>query len=343
MKILAIETSCDETAAAVTEGTHVLSSIKITQEIHSQWGGVVPSLARRDHEQNIDWVVQKTLDDAGVAAGEIGAIAVTQGPGLAIALEVGIKKAKDLCRQLRLPLVAVNHVEGHVLSALVDTDTHVRFPCAAIVISGGHTQVILVKKIGEYQILAESLDDDIGEAIDKGARMLGLTYPGGPALEKLAALGNPKVFSLPRPMAGREDNRFSYAGLKSAFYRLVQTLENLNETQKADLAAVYQSRVFEHLVRITTLVLTKQKENVIIRDLLVGGGVAANATLRTMIEHMGRQIDICVHYPTNMILCTDNAAMIGVAAGYMYDQGKFVPTEELDRIDRKPRMRVDET
>src|SRR3990170_454779 len=243
MLILAIETSCDETAAAVVEDTKVLSSIKWTQEIHSQWGGIVPSLAKRDHEARIESIINQALADAKSTKDNIGAVAVTVGPGLAIALEVGIKWAKKLAVMWHKPLIGINHIEGHILSALTP---EVRFPCMALVISGGHTQVIKVNKIGDYEILAQSLDDDIGEALDKGARMLGLPYPGGPALEKLAAQGDPIKYKLPLPMAGREGRAFSYSGLKTAFYRLVTQLHSYPVAQFepqeiSDLAAGYQA------------------------------------------------------------------------------------------------------
>lgn len=325
--ILSIETSCDETAAAVTSGTEILSSIKISQEIHSSWGGVVPSLAKRDHEKNIDYVINKALGSR-----DVDAIAVTVGPGLAIALEVGIKWAKKLAEEWHKPLIGVNHIEGHILSALTP---EVVFPCLALVISGGHTQIIRVDEIGKYKILAQSLDDDIGEALDKGARMLGLPYPGGPALEKLAAAGDPNKYKLPLPMAGREGKAFSYSGLKTAFYRLVNSSSDLN---KADLAACFQAMVFKHLVR--TLKIRLQESGFRVQDLLVGGGVAANIKLREEIKSLGDEVYLRVHYPANLMLCTDNAAMIGVAAGFKAARGEF---DDPDKIDRLPRWRVDET
>lgn len=348
MKILSIETSCDETAAAVTEGLNVLSSVKVTQEIHAQWGGVVPSLAKRDHEKNIDWVIEKTLAEAKSPMSEISAIAVTQGPGLAIALEVGIKKAKELAEKFNLPLIPVNHVEGHILSALVGGNINVDLPAVGMVISGGHTQIIKIDGIGKYQILAESLDDDIGEAIDKGARILGLNYPGGPALEKLARTGNAKKYPLPLPMARREGDKFSYAGLKSAFFRLAAKIQQengnneLSEEQKADLAAGFQQRVFEHLLRITKQVIFKAQEDAIIKDLLVGGGVAANQTLRSLIEKMAGELGIKVHYPETMVLCTDNAAMIGIVGNFLAEKGRMVKDLDINKIERLPRWRVDQ-
>lgn len=342
MKILAVETSCDETAAAVTEGTNILSSVKWTQEVHAKWGGVVPALAKRAHEEKIDGIVDAALRQAQCGFDEISAIAVTVGPGLAIALEVGISKAKELAHKYGKPLVGVNHIEGHILSALISAGNlkfeirNLKFPCAALVVSGGHTQVIWVEKIGKYKILAQSLDDDIGEALDKGARLLGLPYPGGAELEKRAAKGNPKRYPLPLPMAGREKDSFSYSGLKTAFYRLVNSLsQSPSEKDKADLAASYQAMVFKHLVRITKKVLEKNPTE----DLLVGGGVAANQELRERLRDLETEMGIKMHYPVNLMLCTDNAAMIGVAGGFKAERGEFA---DPDKIDRMPRWRVDD-
>src|SRR3989338_9215096 len=281
MKILAIETSCDETAAAVTEGTEILSSVKWTKEIHNQYGGVVPALAKREHEERIEEIINDDLKRSETSVQRLGAVAVTVGPGLAIALEVGIKWARKLAADWHKPLIGINHIEGHILSAL---KKEVTFPCQALVISGGHTQVIRVDGIGKYEILAQSLDDDIGEALDKGARMLGLPYPGGPALEKLAAQGDPIKYKLPLPMAGREGRAFSYSGLKTAFYRLINQVggpsasSGLSADQKADLASSYQAMVFKHLVRTLRLIINNSE--LAIRDLLAGGGVAANMKLK---------------------------------------------------------------
>lgn len=347
MRILAVETSADETAAAVTEGLNVISSVRITQEIHGQWGGMVPSLAKRDHEKNIDWVITKAMDDAKATMDDVDVVAVTQGPGLSIALGVGIAKAKEIASKYNKPIIAVNHIEGHALSALADTNSKseilnsklVGYPCAALVISGGHTQVIEIKEIGKYKILAESLDDNIGEALDKAARMLGLPYPGGAAFEKMALAGDPKKYPLPLPMAGKEDNRFSYSGLKAAFWRLNNELGIKNngvitDEMKQDLAASFQAMVFKHVVRITRKVL----EELPVKDLLVGGGVAANMTLRDKLCEMGSEIGMRVRFPSNLMLCTDNAAMIGVVAGFKAERGEF---SKLEEIDRMPRWRVD--
>ncbi len=321
MKILAIETSCDETCAAVTEGTKILSNVVYSQiDLHKKFGGVVPSIAKRAHEEKIDFVIKKAL-----GSNVVDAIAVTAGPGLAIALEVGIRKAKELAHKWHKPLIAVNHIEGHVLSGLTP---EVKFPAMALVVSGGHTELIWVEKIGKYKIVARTMDDALGEALDKAARMLGLGYPGGAELEKKATLGDPKKYPLPLPMARSKILAFSYSGLKTAFYRLVKD-QNIN-----DLAAAFQNRAFEHLLRITKKVMEKHPT----QDLLVGGGVAANTKLREEIKRLSDEVGINAYFPAKGMY-GDNAAMIGIAAGFKAERGEFA---DPDKIDRIPRWRIDE-
>ncbi|MDP1743179.1 MAG: tRNA (adenosine(37)-N6)-threonylcarbamoyltransferase complex transferase subunit TsaD, partial [Candidatus Amesbacteria bacterium] len=340
MKILAIETSADDTAAAVVENTTILSSVKNTQLGHADWGGILPSLAKRDHEHNIDSVINKSLLEAGLNISDVDAIAVTSGPGLAIALEVGIAKAKALATKYKKPLIAVNHIEGHLLSPLASPNlqsliSNFYFPILGLVVSGGHTELILIEEIGKYKILAETLDDALGEAIDKAGRMLGMPYPAGPVFEKAAALGNPKKYLLPLPMAGKEDrNELSYSGLKAAFGRLVKEVgtENIN-----DLAASFQNRAFEHLIRI----IKKSIEHFSLstEHLLVGGGVIANQELRKRLTKLGEELGIAVHFAP-MEFTGDNAAMIGIAASFKYSKGLFV--KDFDSLDRLPRWRIDQ-
>lgn len=322
MKILSIETSCDETCAAVTEGMKILSNVVYSQiDLHKEFGGVVPSIAKRAHEKKIDWVINKAL------VTDIDVVAVTVGPGLAIALEVGIGHAKELAKKLNKPLIAVNHIEGHVLSGLTP---EVKFPAMALVVSGGHTELIWVEKIGQYKIVARTMDDALGEALDKAARMLGLGYPGGAELEKRAALGNPKKYPLPLPMAGKEKNlAFSYSGLKTAFYRLVKD-QNIN-----DLAASFQEMAFKHLLRVTRATLNAQSSTP--NDFLVGGGVAINTKLKEEIKKLSDEVGINVHFPGKGMY-GDNAAMIGVAAGFKAGRGEFA---DPDKVDRLPRWRID--
>ncbi len=346
MKILAVETSCDETCAAITEGTAILSNVVWSQvDLHKEFGGVVPSIAKRAHQEKIDWIINKAM------VTDVDAIAVTVGPGLAIALEVGIAKAKELAIKWNKPLIAVNHIEGHVLSGLTP---EVGFPALALVVSGKHTDLILIKAIGNYEIIARTIDDALGEALDKAARMLGLGYPGGAELEIAARSGNPTAYKLPLPMLGRENrNEFSYSGLKTAFWRLVNqfSVDQLTSQRISDLAAAFQDRAFAHLTRVLSKTLQKFNTSPYpppklgggikgggmspIRDLLVGGGVAANAELRERLSKLSER----VHFPAQG-LYGDNAAMIGIAAGFKAARGEFV--KDINLVDRLPRWRIDQ-
>ncbi len=360
MKILAVETSCDETCAAVVEGTKILSNVIHSQiDLHKEFGGVVPSIAKRAHEEKIGFVVDKAMHNAQCTMHNIDAVAVTAGPGLAIALEVGIKYTKELAVKYKKPLIAVNHIEGHVLSSLVTPDTSpfpspiigegtkgrgINLPAMALVVSGGHTELILVEEIGKYKILAQTLDDALGEALDKAARMLGLGYPGGAELEKRAALGDAKRYPLPLPMARSKNLAFSYSGLKSAFYRLVNAQPAmLNPQTINDLAAAFQNRAFEHLIRIVTNSITSPSIPLLTSGeggvLLVGGGVIANQELRRRLNKLGKELNLQVCFAP-MELTGDNAAMIGIAASFKAAKKQFV--KDFDSVDRLPRWRVDE-
>lgn len=343
MRILAIDTSCDETAAAVTEERTILSNIIWSQaSAHAKFGGVMPALAQRMHKERIDWVIEKAMTKANTSWKEIGLIAVTEGPGLAIALEVGIKKAKELASIYGIPVAGINHIEGHLLSPLAKS-AKVFSSSLGLVVSGGHTELVLMEGIGRYKILAQTQDDALGEALDKGARMLGLGYPGGRVLEKIAKEGNSKKYPLPLPMAGREDaNSWSYSGLKTSFYRLITSMgghELLNRQQTVDLAAAFQARAFEHLTRV-------MKKSILQLDfkpqeLLVGGGVAANIELRKKLREAGKELGIRVRFPYTKGLVGDNAAMIGVVAGIKLQSGFAFDQTELSRIDRKPRWSIE--
>ena len=343
MKILAIDTSCDETAVAVTEGQVIASNVIWSQaSLHADFGGVMPSLAQRQHEERIDWVVNRALRQAQCRPVDLGSVAVTAGPGLGIALGVGIAKAKELAKKWNKPLIAVNHIEGHVLGVLAETNSksqvarsNITLPCMALVVSGGHTELILVEQIGRYKIIARTRDDALGEALDKAARMLALGYPGGAILEKMAKTGNAKTYPLPLPMARREDEKaFSYSGLKTAFWRMTDK-KHFSKQEIADLAASFQNRAFEHLTRISRRVMADYPT----ADLLVGGGVAANMELRKRLRSLGKEMGVKMHFPYSLKLCGDNAAMIGVAAGFKAQRGEF---SNPDKIDRLPRWRVDE-
>ena len=342
MTILAIDTSCDETAAAVTRGNQILSNVIWSQALlHAKWGGVVPSLAKRLHGERIGWVVEKAVKSSKLKVKSFDAVAVTVGPGLAIALEVGIAKAKELALKWHKPLIPVNHLEGHVMSALALSIQDINFPALGLVISGGHTELVVIEKIGNYKILARTIDDALGEALDKAARMLGLGYPGGAVLEKLAREGNPSVYKLTLPLLGRENQgKFSYSGLKTAFYRLTND-KSFTKQEICDLAASFQNIAFEHLIRVISRTISDYKNynGYNFYDFLVGGGVAANVELRKRLRKFGRESGFKVHFPYSKKLCTDNAAMIGLAAQFAFNRGEAViSVDEIDAVDRHPNL-----
>lgn len=348
MIILSIDTSCDETAAAVTRDTTILSNVIWSQaSSHAIFGGVMPSLAQRQHEEHINWVVEQAISKSQIPISKMDAIAVTIGPGLSIALGVGVKMAKELAIKYNKKLIAVNHLEGHVLSSFANPksetrnskqylNSNIKFPALGLVISGGNTQLIQINKIGGYKILAKTEDDALGEALDKAARMLGLGYPGGAILEKFARLGNPKKFSLPVPIVGQEKRMiFTYSGLKTAMMRLVENEKPLNKQKIYDLAACFQNVAFTHIIRVLKFGISNLGfEN---SSLLVGGGVAANVEVRKRLRKLGREFKINVLFPYSKRLYGDNAAMIGIAAYFKYQRGEFVKPDE---IDRDPRARL---
>jgi len=343
MKILAIDTSCDETCAAVTDGTNILSNLIWSQaSAHAKFGGVMPSLAQRMHEERIDFVIKKALGTSHKGLEGIDAIAVTIGPGLSVALGVGVNKAKELSQKFNKKLIAVNHLEGHVLSPLAlsgisnsqlpisNEFPNIKFPALGLVVSGGNTLLVKVNKIGSYETIAQTTDDALGEALDKAARMLGLGYPGGAILEKFARGGDPKVYKLPVPIVGQEDRKiFTYSGLKTAMNRLVESEKPLSQEKIYNLAASFQNTGFEHLIRVIRYVLNHKDYDV--TNLFVGGGVSANTELRTRLRKLGKEFGISVHFPYSNKLTGDNAAMIGVAAYFKAQRGEFANAEEIDR------------
>jgi N6-L-threonylcarbamoyladenine synthase len=345
-KFLAIDTSCDETSAAVTEGTNVYSNVLWSQaSLHAKFGGVYPSLAKRAHKERIDWVIQKAIKNSGFKVNNLDAIAVTVGPGLAIALEVGIEKSKELAQKYQLPLIPVNHVEGHVLSVLArskNSKAQIQnfeslFPALSLIASGKHTDLIYVKKIGSYKILASTVDDALGEALDKAARMLGLGYPGGAILEKFAKEGNLSQFNLPVPMIGKENQmKFSYSGIKTAMWKLVEDEKPLTKRKIQNLAAVFQDKAFLHVERLTTLVLSQLQ----VKSLFFGGGVSANIELRRRLRKISKQKGVRFLIPYTKKLCTDNAAMIGVASYFKFGRKEYLKPNKLINVDRIPRAKV---
>ena len=320
MLTLAIETSCDETSAAVIkDGREVLSNIISSQiDIHRKFGGVVPEVASRKHIETINQIVQEALDSANVTFKDIDLIEVTQGPGLVGALLIGISTAKALAYALGLPLVGVNHIEGHVCANYIEfKDLEPPFTC--LIVSGGHTYLIQANGYTDYEIVGRTRDDAAGEAFDKVARALGLPYPGGPVIDKLAQNGNKKAIDFPRAMLEADSYDFSFSGLKTAVLNyLNQQKQKGEEIIVEDVAASFQQAVLDVLVDKSFRLAKERKMDKIV----LAGGVAANQGLRTMMEERGKKEGIKIFYPSR-ILCTDNAAMIGSAAYFNYREGKI--------------------
>lgn len=346
-KILAIDTSCDETSAAVTEGTKILSNVIWSQaSAHAKFGGVMPSLAKRMHEERIDFVIEKALKKAflkspstiyHLLSTKIDAIAVTVGPGLSIALGVGISKAKELAIKYNKPLIAVNHLEAHLFSPLANLEcsiSNIQYPVLGLVISGGNTLLVKINKIGSYEVLAQTTDDALGEALDKAARMLGLGYPGGAILEKMAWLGDPQKYKIPIPIIGQEKRMiFTYSGVKTSFSRLVESEKPLTKEKIQDLSASFQNAAFRHIERILEYYLIHHSSPKI-HHLFVGGGVSANVEIRKRLRNLCKTYSIKVMFPENKKLYGDNAAMIGVAA---FLNRTFIKPK---LIDRKPNLKL---
>lgn len=323
IKILAIETSCDETSAAVVvNGREVLSNIISSQiDIHTKFGGVVPEVASRKHVEVIGFVVQEALDKAGVTLNDIDAIGVTYGPGLVGALLVGLQYAKGLAYALKKPLIGVNHIEGHISANFIQ-HKELKPPFVCLVVSGGHTFIVYMKDYGEFEVLGQTRDDAAGEAYDKVARAIGLGYPGGPKIDNLSKEGNPQAIKFPR--ANFHDDKsldFSFSGVKSAVLNYLNQMEmKKEEINKADVAASFQKAVVDFLVD-NTIKACKLKK---VDKVAVAGGVAANSCLRETLITAGRKDNIDVLFP-EFILCTDNAAMIGSAAYFEYMKGNIAP------------------
>ena len=323
-RILGIESSCDETAAAVvTDGRVIQSSVVASQiDLHAQYGGVFPELASREHVKAIYAIVDQALQQAHLDIKDIDAIAVTRGPGLAGSLVVGVNMAKSLALAAQKPIIGINHLEGHIYSAwlyLANTSPHQapRFPLLALLVSGGHSELVLVKDHLQYQRLGGTLDDAAGEAFDKVARLLGLSYPGGPSIQKASHTGSATAFTFPRAML--EDTwDFSFSGVKTSVLRMTESLQEQGRSLPIeDLAASFQAAVVDVLVEKTLMAA----EEFDVSEIIMAGGVSANKRLR---ERMLAESKIPVHIPP-LSLCTDNAAMIAGAGYYHYIQDDFTP------------------
>ena len=344
--ILGIESSCDETAAAVIEdGFTVRSSVIASQiAVHAPLGGVVPELAAREHLKALNPVVTSALEQAGVTLADLSAIAVTQGPGLIPALLVGLNYAKGLAIGNNLPLIGVNHFMAHIYGAFLDGGAEVlsdpaSYPLLALVVSGGHTSLVLVESTGEARQLGCTIDDAAGEALDKGAKLLGLPYPGGPSIQKAATAGDPEKYDFPRPLTGAagkalsKENlyNFSFSGIKTALLYHLNGKDIQDQQLVADTAASYQRAVVDCLVRKTL----KAARDHNARTVVVAGGVACNAELRRMMaEKISNKIQLRIAKP---VFCTDNAAMVGGIAWHSFRKGEFSGLD-IDSFARLPRF-----
>lgn len=310
MRVLGIETSCDETAIAIYDGTlGLLSHVLYSQiALHAQYGGVVPELASRDHIRKTLPLIQQALNEAGCSADSIDAVAYTAGPGLAGALLVGAAIGRSLAFAWGKPALAVHHMEGHLLAPMLEANPPA-FPFIALLVSGGHTQLVEVAGIGQYQLLGESVDDAAGEAFDKTAKLMGLDYPGGPLLAKLAQQGDATKYKFPRPMTDRPGLDFSFSGLKTAAANVIASEGNGPQVQ-ADIAASFQQAVVDTLV----LKCRRALQQTGLKRLVVAGGVSANQSLREQLETLLKSLKGHVYYPRKEF-CTDNGAMIAYA-GY---------------------------
>ncbi|MDC8785119.1 tRNA (adenosine(37)-N6)-threonylcarbamoyltransferase complex transferase subunit TsaD [Roseateles koreensis] len=322
MLVLGFESSCDETGVALVKVPEQGAPQLLAQALHSQismhqaYGGVVPELASRDHIRRVLPLTREVLSQAQVSLQDVDVIAYTQGPGLAGALLVGAGVAVALAAALEKPTLGIHHLEGHLLSPFLSADAP-EFPFVALLVSGGHTQLMRVTEVGHYEILGETIDDAAGEAFDKSAKLLGLPYPGGPHLAKLALSGDALAFTLPRPLLHSGKPDFSFAGLKTAVLTQVKRLgDSPSDQQKADLAAATQAAIVEVLVKKSMLALKQTG----LKRLVVAGGVGANSLLREQLNAACAKRGVRVHYP-ELSLCTDNGAMIAMAAAMRLQRG----------------------
>jgi N6-L-threonylcarbamoyladenine synthase len=333
--VLGIESSCDETSAAVVKnGRQVLSlSTARQEEVHLRFGGVVPELASRKHLETLLPVVKNAMHDAGLTYQDLHAIAVTNRPGLVGALVVGLSAAKALAYALRLPLVPINHLEAHLAAVLLDSKTELKFPALGLIISGGHTSLYeIADGFKDFRGIGHTRDDAAGEAFDKGARLLGLPYPGGPELARLAATGRVDAFDFPRAMPGRSTLDFSFSGLKTSLSQMLVKRGGQAPTgqELADICASYQEAIVDALVAKTCIAVKEYHYG----DLIVAGGVAANLRLREKLRRaLPREVHLHIPEP---LLCTDNAAMIAGLGALRWSQGDFLQGADLFALEPSP-------
>ncbi|MBS3051966.1 MAG: tRNA (adenosine(37)-N6)-threonylcarbamoyltransferase complex transferase subunit TsaD [Candidatus Aenigmarchaeota archaeon] len=348
MKFLSVDTSCDETSASVCKDDRVLSNIISSQvDLHNEWGGVVPSIAKRIHQERIDPTISLALKRARLKIEDIDAFAITIGPGLAIALEVGIKKIKELSQIHNKPIIVVNHMEGHIYSNFAKNSEgssynkfkKPKFPVLCLLVSGNHTELVLMSNHGNYKLLGETLDDAAGEAFDKIARPLILGYPGGSIIERFAESGNPEAFDLPRPMIHSKDYNFSFSGLKTASVLLI---EKLKQKYKKDFSKVVPDFCSSFQQSITDVLLAKTVKAVKeykVKQLFMGGGVISNNQIRKSFRKEMRRLSVNV-FISDKKFCTDNAAMIGICAYYKSKRNEYV--KNIKNVDRMPNLKINE-
>ena len=322
--IMGIETSCDETAVSIIQDNgskppKILANIISSQEeVHKKFGGVVPELAARSHLEKIEIITKKALKKSKVKLKNLDAISATAGPGLIVCLSVGLNFAKSLSLALKKPLIAVNHLEGHALSPMFQNN--LKYPYLLLLISGGHTQYVIVKGLGKYKRIGTTIDDALGEAFDKTGKMLGFEFPGGPKIEKYAKKGNPKKFVLPKPIINKGGCNLSFAGLKTAVYKLTKNIKT--EKDKYNLAASFQKTILEIIYKKTKIAIQEFKKHSNEKKLVVAGGVAANKEIRKIINKVCVEENFFAVYP-DINLCTDNAAMIAIVGLKKFKKKKF--------------------
>ena len=338
MKILAIESSCDETSASLNINGKVITNIIHSQEEHKKYGGVVPELASREHFEVIEEVVNKSLK--GIKREELDIIAVTSGPGLFGGLAVGTSYAKGLALKLKKPIMEINHLEGHILS--VKIENKVNYPYISLLLSGGTSQIILVKGVGSYEILSGSLDDAVGEGFDKLAKMLNLQYPGGPIIEKLANLGDENKYKLPISMKSKINKDFSISGLKSAVIRLIKTFKEgeIEYKEACNICASFQKSLLTSVLNKLEQILKSNKELKQVQGLCLTGGVANNKYFLSKLKEVAKKNNLAFYVVSNEY-CADNAGMIGNAAYIRYKERKEKSHTSLD-FASKPRWPITE-
>jgi len=309
--VLGIESSCDETSASIVKDGKLLSNVVHSQTIHNKYGGVVPEIASREHLVNIVDVVEASIDKSNINITDIDGIAVTYGAGLLGALLVGLNFAKGLSVGLGIPFIGINHLEGHLFSNLIESEK-VTYPFLCLLVSGGHTQIWEVNTFGKYNLISNTIDDAAGEAFDKGARILGLGYPGGPEIEKSSIGGNEKFHAFPRPMVKNKKEAFSFSGLKTSLKYYIQNMESDKiKFNLSDVAASYQEAIVDTLIDK----LKYQIEKTSVKNITIAGGVAANKRFRFKLDDMKKDLDLIIKFP-DIKYCTDNAAMIAMAGYY---------------------------